>query len=173
MKKKNGFTVVELIVTFSLTLTIVYFLFQVILILKDMYVNNGMKSSFLNQQAIMNEKIYDDFRTKKIQNAENCGMDCIRFTFIDGSESTLKIDVENKIFHYGDYTTKLVEGSQFGPLDAKIEMVSGVTSGNNAILQIVIPITSKVVDGNYGINAIYQYNSNETSIYNLTFIGNE
>lgn len=173
MKKKNGFTVVELIVSFSLTLVVVYFLFQIILIVKDMYVNNGIKSALLNKQAIMNEKIYSDFRNKEIQIAKNCGMDCLLFIFKDGSKSILKIEENNNLFHYGDYTTKLADGSKFGPIEASVEKVEGVTSGNDSILRISIPITSTVVEGNYGINAIYQYQSSTTSISDITFIGNE
>lgn len=173
MKKKNGFTVVELIVSFSLTLVVVYFLFQIILIVKDMYVNNGIKSALLNKQAIMNEKIYSDFRNKEIQIAKNCGMDCLLFIFKDGSKSILKIEENNNLFHYGDYTTKLADGSKFEPIEASVEKVEGVTSGNDSILRISIPITSTIVEGNYGINAIYQYQSSTTSISDITFIGNE
>lgn len=172
MKKKNGFTVVELIVSFSLTMIVVLFLFQTIILLKDMYINNGIKSTLLNKQAIMNEKLYHDFRNKGIRVAANCGENCLTFIFEDNSRSVLRIDKENNLFHYGDYTTKLTEGSSFGELSAFTKTTPGVSAyKNDSFIQIQIPITNSVVDGDFGVNAIYQYNSRITSISDVSLNG--
>ena len=137
-----------------------------------MYVNNGVKSSLLNKQAIMNEKIYNDFRNKRVTIASNCGKNCLVFIFSDQTQSVLKIDEENQIFHYGDYTTKLVEGSKFGTLEAKVETVVGVdVTKTDSMIRISIPVTNNLLKGDYGVNAIYQYNSHLTSISDVTFNG--
>lgn len=169
MKKKNGFTVVELIVSFALVMIVVYFLFQIILALKEMYVSNATKSVLLNKQAIINEKIYEDFRNKEIKIASNCGNNCLVFIFSDNTSSVLKVDTDNKTFHYGDYTTKLEEGSSFGSMSASIEKISTSDATKyDSILIVKIPITNLLLDGDYGVNAIYQYNSHLTSIGNVT-----
>ncbi len=160
MKNKKGFTVVELIVSFGLTLTIAFFLMQIILILKDMYLANEVKAELLNKQALINDKIYDDFRNKDIDSVTSCGEQCIVFLFTDQTTSTLSIDQNNKVFHYGDYTTKIVSGSQFGEMEVLTHVSSNVeATRNNAFLEVHVPITNSLVPGDFGLNVIYQYNS--------------
>ena len=165
MKKKNGFTVVELVVSFSLVMVIVLFLFQIIISLREMYVNNGAKSSLLNKQALMMQQIYDDFRYHAITSFTNCGDDCVTFTFQNNTTTTLKIDRDQKLFEYGDYVTKLVDGSQFGDFIVSTETIPDVSSSKyDSILKIVISITNPLVEGDYGVTVVYQYNSNATTI---------
>lgn len=165
MKKKNGFTVVELIVSFTLVMVIVVFLFQIIISLKEMYVGNGIKSSLLNKQAVMTQKIYDDFRNKNVLSFSSCGTNCITLTFDDTTTSTLKIDKDQNLFEYGDYATKLVDGSTFGDIVLSKETLTGVGNGHyDSMVKIIVPIQNQLIKGDYGVTAIYQYNSNVTSI---------
>lgn len=165
MKKKNGFTVVELVVSFSLVMVIVIFLFQIIISLREMYVNNGIKSALLNKQAIMTQKIYDDFRSKTITSFTSCGDNCITFSFDDTSTTTLRIDKDQNLFEYGDYATKLVDGSSFGDFVVSTETVPDVSPAQyDSMIKIVIPVTNRLLEGNFGVTAVYQYNSNFTTI---------
>lgn len=174
MKKKNGFTVVELMVSFSLTLVIVYFLIQVVFLLKEIYVGNGVKSDLLNKEAVMNEIIYNDFRNKTVQMVNNCGKNCLLFYFDDNTNATLKINKEENTFHYGDYTTKLVTGSKFGDLDANVTTLTGIPANKyDSFLQIKIPVNNVLIDGDYGVNAILQFNSRTTSIADVTLNGSD
>lgn len=160
MRNNKGFTVVELIVTFGITMIIVVFLFQIILLLKETYTNNSVKTSLVIKQSIINQKIYDDFNTKEIVGFTSCGEECITFKFDDSSESVLSIDRTNGIFHYGDYTTKIDKGSEFGKITVTTETIPGVPNDKiDSIMLIKAPVTSKVIKGDYGINIVYQYNS--------------
>ena len=49
----NGFTVVELIVSFSLTLVITVFLFQIVINLKNLYTNSVIKTELVNIQSLV------------------------------------------------------------------------------------------------------------------------
>ena len=83
MTKKNGFTTVELIVTFTLVSVITYFLLEIIIVLKNIYSDSGIRTNVLTQQALLSEKINYDFRTKKVYVAVKCGDTCARFLFKD------------------------------------------------------------------------------------------
>ena len=75
MTKKNGFTTVELIVTFTLVSVITYFLLEIIIVLKNIYSDSGIRTNVLTQQALLSEKINYDFRTKKVYVAVKCDSD--------------------------------------------------------------------------------------------------
>ena len=87
------------------------------------------------------------------------------FTYNDNSEVTLKVDVDNKLFSYGDYVTKLDENSKFTNIEMTTKTISGVENGkNDSMLIIKIPIENKLFDESYGVNDLYQYNSSEVNV---------
>ena len=164
----KGFTVVELIVSFSLTLVVILLLFQVIISLKELYVKDGLKSELIAKQSIMMQKIMTDFDRNKISQATRCGDDCFRFTFEDGHTSSLTLDRAKGIFHYGDYTTKLMDHSFFGSVTVKNKTSVGVKNGKkDSLITLTIPIYSNHIKGDYGLKVVYQYDSRTTSIGNL------
>lgn len=171
MKNNKGFTVVELLVTFSLTMIIVIFLMQIIIVLKDIYVSNDVKTKLLNKQSILSYKINQEFITKRLDSSTKCGSNCINFIFYDGTTTKLEIDKEKKTITFGDYKTELISGSEFG----NIEVTSNIAvvnnpSFNNAILNINIPIYNKLFrNKNYGVNVNLQYNTSYTNVANIIF----
>lgn len=171
MKNNKGFTVVEIIVSFVLTSIIVLLLFELIIILKELYVTAGIKSQLLTKQTIMSEKINSDLNTKKIIIANRCGTTCINFVFDDSSTSRLEIDRKNNTFSYGDYKTELIAGSQFGNIKVSTNSVVGVATGrNNSIVTITIPIIHSLLEQQeYGINVVYQYDNRDAAITDLSF----
>ena len=188
MTKKNGFTTVELIVTFTLVSVITYFLLEIIIVLKNIYSDSGIRTNVLTQQALLSEKINYDFRTKKVYVAVKCGDTCARFLFKDGTDKQLNYDRKTNIITYGSFKEKLINGSSFGNIQMTANTVA--TSDNNikydGILRLNIPIYNKNFEGeDFGINVVYQYNSKECSISGLkvvdipntkkiiTLIGNE
>ena len=60
MKNNKGFTLVEMLVSFSLSMILIIILFQLIINLKDVYMTSGIKTELLNKQYLMTTKIYDD-----------------------------------------------------------------------------------------------------------------
>jgi len=167
--KKRGFTIIELISSFALTSLIVALLFEVIFILKDLYTDSGVKTELLTKQALMSEKINKDLNTKTVTVASKCGDSCILFNFSDGTSSELSFSRENNTFKYGNYKTKLIDGSQYGNIDISTETVLNMDIGkNDSILKINIPIYHKLLkQQEFGINIAYQYDSRNTSIIGL------
>ena len=168
---KKGFTVVELIVSFALTMLVVTFLFEMIISLKDIYVESGIKSQLLNKQAIISSKVNNDFKNKTIKIALKCGSGCLNFFFDDNSSTKLIVDTNSNLFTYGNYTTKLIDGSSFGAFDIRNETVLGVNSGDNDSFVIIkIPISHPLLKtDDFGINITYQYDSRVTSISDISF----
>ena len=69
---KRGFTTVELLVSFTLVSVIVFFLFEIIFVLKDLYVSAGIKTKLLTKQAVISEIINDDFTSLTLLYADKC-----------------------------------------------------------------------------------------------------
>lgn len=170
-KWKRGFTVVELVVSFALVMVVAYFLFNLLYSLKNLAVDSGLKTELLQKQALMVRELENDLENKKLVLATNCGKYCLDFLYDDSTSRRLELDTENNYFRYGKLAIKLLDGSSFGDIDVSNEQVITTGGGikNDSMIHIKIPITNKLVEGDYGINIVYQYNSNEVSFNDLIF----
>jgi hypothetical protein len=171
LMNKKGFTVVELIVSFALTVLVVGLLFQMLLSLKDVYVASGFKSQMVNKQTLMSSKINQDLNNNILKIALKCGDNCINFVFEDGTSKKLIVDDKNNIFSYGDYSTKLVNGSKFGNFYIRNEKIMGLDSTSNydSVIEIKIPIEHPLLKEDFGVNMLYQYDSRTSSIADIIF----
>ena len=167
----QGFTVMELVVSFALVMVVAYFLFNLLYSLKNLSVDSSLKTELLQKQALMMQTLEDDLENKKLVLATNCGKYCLDFLYDDSTSRRLQLDTANNYFRYGTYAIKLLEGSSFGDIDVSNEQVISTGGGikNDSIIKIKIPVMNKLVDGDYGINVVYQYNSSEVSFNDLIF----
>ena len=78
---KKGFTVVELIVSFSLVMVIVIFLFQIVISLKNLYTNSGVKTELLNKQSLISNEINKKLSSNEIISLTKCGAYCVEFLY--------------------------------------------------------------------------------------------
>ncbi len=174
---KKGFTTVELLVSFTLVSIIVFFLFEIIFVLKDLYVSSGIKTKLLTKQAVISEMINDDFTSLTLVYADKCASSdanadkevCINFAFQDITKQ-LVVDRENGTITWGNITTALISGSEFGNIKINKDTLVHAedTETLNGILTINIPIYHKIIEGeDFGININYQYNSNSVSLANI------
>ncbi len=177
MMNKKGFTTVELLVSFTLVSIIVFFLFEIIFALKDIYVSSGIKTKLLTKQATISEIINDDFTSLNLLYADKCDSSdpnvdkevCINFAFQDITKQ-LVVDRENGTITWGSISTNLISGSEFGNIKITKENLVHAedTETLNGILTINIPIYHKLLEGqDFGININYQYNSNKVSLANI------
>ena len=173
--KKNGFTVVELVVSFALTMIIVIMLLQVVTTVKNLYISAGIKTEMLNKQALINRAINQEFSTKTINSALRCGKGCVTFVYEDMTSSKLVVDKTNNTIAFNNYSTKLVSGSKFGEINISTETLLGIDiNKNNSILILDIPIVHQLLpDDNYGVNIVYQYDSRTTAIGNILLDDND
>ena len=167
MKTKKGFTTVELLVSITLVTVIVFFLIELIFVMKNIFTDSGIRTKLLAKQALISEKINYDFRNKQLIVATSCGDNCAEFLFSDGTQKMLTYNRDSLELTYGNYKENLVKGSSFGNVSITSETIaaSNDINENNGILKINIPIKSKYFkDQDFGLTVVYQYNSNVTSI---------
>lgn len=166
MKNNKGFTLIELIASFVLALTIMFFLFQVVIVVKELYVSSGLKTEMMIKKANMEKQIGLDFTDLGIKQIVTCGTDCYTFTYGDLTTKELKVDRTGNTITYGDYQIAMMDGSTIGEYKITQNTVSGVGTGkNNTIVVIEIPVTNKTIaDRNFGIRMVYQYDNRTKNI---------
>lgn len=173
MKNNKGFTLIELAVSFCLTATISIMLLQLVLSLKDVYISGDVKTTLLNKQGIMVKKIYDDLNKKQLESITSCGLSCLTLTYDDSTSANLLVDPGNRTLTYNDYTMQLDNSSNFGILDFSYEETDDSQSIiDDSILTIDIPISSKLLDEDFGIHIVKTYNHNSVSINDRVDINN-
>lgn len=172
---KKGFTVVELIITFSLTVVIATFLLQLILTLNNLYQNSGVKTELLNKQFIISNKINKTLNEKELVSLTSCGNNCLNFNYKDSTKDVFKIDYSNNILQFGNFTTTLPNDTYFK--NVNIDIIYSTTidyNSNNAILNINIPIhNDKLNNEDFNVNIAYQFNSNKANISYVNFSGSD
>ena len=166
MKNNKGFTLIEVAVSFTLVATISIVLLQLVLSLKEVYLSGDVKTTLLNKQGIMTKYIYDDLNNKELMSITTCGLSCLTFRYGEGTVKNLLVDPGNKTIKYGDYTLQIDNSSYFGNLSVEYdETSSALTTGDDSVISINIPVISKLLDNeNFGFNIIKTYNRSNTSI---------
>lgn len=165
---KKGFTIVELIVSFSLAMIIVIFLLKIVINLKNLYTNSVLKTEIVNIQSIISNEINKSFE-KTIVDINNCGEGCINFTYLDGSSDNLVVNKDT--IEFGNYKTTIPDEYYIKNQSINISY-SGVFDKykNNSILIISIPIyNQRVEDESYEIRVVYQFNSNNYDLKQVSF----
>lgn len=172
--KNKGFTIIELAVSFCMVAAISITLFQLIISMKDLYLSGNVKTTLLNKQGILTKRIYDDMYNYTLKEINSCGISCLTFTYLNEStneskNAELSLDPYNVSITYDSYTIKLDNGSYFGKIEITDTPSIYTTTSldtKNSLMNIKIPIYNKLVNGDYGIDITYQYNSNNTTIDN-------
>ena len=65
--KTQGFTVIELLVSFTLTALVMTFLFEVVISLKNLYYKTEVQTELISKQSLISRLINEDFANKKIK----------------------------------------------------------------------------------------------------------
>lgn len=164
MNNKRGFTLVELITSFALAAIVLVFVFNVVVILKNDYVGKSLRTNLMIKQSLLSQKINEDLKDNNVIGIKTCdNVDkCYEFTFVDNKTKRLSISSDGKIIKYGKFKYSLSSTSYTEKISVKIikENVSDI-SLNDSLLIIDLPIYNSRFSGiNFGINCIYQFNSN-------------
>lgn len=190
MKKNKGFSIVELIVSFSLTMIIVVILFEIIISLKNVYESSVTKSALISKQNILTDYIYSDIEDLGLLSVGPCGNNCIQFMYETGDVKNLSWEYEydetnrkqsfQKI-QYGDYAVDLIANSKFdlsqsvtiGDVQfkgAKIcSNIENYTNFSVMYVNIKLPIyNSKFENQNFGLNIFHVFDlSNSSHVVDL------
>jgi len=166
MMNNKGFTLIELVTTFAISTVIIIILMNTVLVIKNIYSNNNIKSELLTEQSNLSHLMNKRFSKDNLTSYTYCeeGIFCYEFDFLDSD--VLKLVVDNDYIKFGSYVYKIGEGVTIGTpeLDLiKIEVSNSIF--NDSFLVIEIPITHKLyTNSNFGIKIVYQYNSKEITL---------
>lgn len=166
MRNNKGFTLVELIASFALALTMMFFLFQIVITVRDLYVSSGVKTELLIRQSNLLKKIGTELNEKALATVTSCGDDCYQFTYAGGITKELSVNRSTNVVSYDDYQMKLGDGSAIGEFSVNTTTIDGVAAGKkNSILIIKLPITNKISPSrDFGINLVYQYDNRTVNL---------
>ncbi len=164
----RGFSVVELIVAFSLATIMIFVVSELTIFLRAEYNKINIRSEMVLKQAIILDKIAHDFNNKQVASVNTCGDNCFEIDFYEHDMKVLMIDEEEDIFRYGNYATEIKEEMIFGTIVIESEAYGSVAGNKiDSFLKIRIPISHEYdSDKNFDVLAIYQYNS---SSYPISF----
>ena len=169
MKNNKGFTVIELLASFTLTMIIVIFLFQIILDLKDIYIEDSIKSQINRKNAIIATTINNALDKENINGGEciqetrTCTLWVWNQAELNYSKTFNIIINENQI-NVGDEVIKLEEDK--GRIDTnsiKVESKQAIGTkkqGNhNSYIKISYNIVNDKLKESVPFNYIYTFMS--------------
>lgn len=175
IKDQRGFTIIELITSFSLTMVVLVFLFNIVVIMKETYIVNSTKSDLVVMQSLLSTALNEDLYNNMTRfykgtstssfNAEGYDVG-YRVYFNDGTNALLKISTTNNKLQYKgiEYTADslLVTGYTI----CKGEY-SGTTDDLDSYLKITINMSSSVLkDETFDINVIQLYDTSKVNTVN-------
>lgn len=149
MKKNSGFTIVEIIVAFALTMVVVLFLFQIVITLKDAYQNNFVVSNLVLKQDSISNMINNDLNNNNYGTIIDVIFDettgCYTLTF-ENTAKRICYNLHENYLSYDDYEFNLVDKSTLDYVNVY---------KNNENLFIDIAISYKDLDDDYGVKVFY------------------
>lgn len=152
MKNNKGFTVVELLASFTLTMIIVVFLFEIVLELKNIYINESIKTESINKNAVVATAIHKLLDEPNLSNVSCSGSTCTI------TPSNKKIIIGNKTVTVGNQKFTYPEKTELQNLD--IDIIPYVaTTANHNIVKIRYDVVSGDLDKPIKFNYIYTYTS--------------
>lgn len=177
MKNSKGFSIVELIVAFSLTSVILVMLFEIVISAKEIYEKSVIKTELLNRQNLFTDYIYTDLNDLNLSVISLCGNNCIRLEFVDGEAKELTWNIQNGNLRYENYAVNLLNNTNFDE-DLSLTLgsykLNGVkicyntlteSAGVNSYVNIDLPIYSPLLgDEDFGLKIFYTFNGDSVSL---------
>lgn len=151
----KGFTVVELLASFTLTMIIMIFLFEIVLQLKEIYINNALKTKIITQNAIIASTLNDKIENINILECEEISEEQTTCTITTNSGQTLYISINNEVIKIDDKNINYPDSTSIDNIAIK-----KIERGNNAYFNIYYTINSKYLDKNESFNYVYTYKTN-------------
>ncbi len=161
MKNRRGFTLVELLVCFTLITILSISLFKTVLVLQQKQKKDLVYNQYIAFVATFNNSLEKDLINDTITNFTSCGTNCYDINFEKGGVKRLSIDKTNNSIVYGTVKEKLPSNYTFNnDLNINVSKASVVPEDNyDSIITITIPIKSNLVDYSSDIKYVYQYDS--------------
>lgn len=162
--KSRGFTVIELMASFSIALVILIVLFNITLIMKDNLKEKDTITNLLIKKDNLSYKINNKLKEKKLSRIDICADStyCYLFTYDDLTTDKLIYNTDDKIITFSNYTFEVTDDIEVTNINIKENYMEEPTSIYNGSFIINIPI--KKDDKDYSINILKFINSDEVTI---------
>lgn len=161
---KKGFTIIELVTSLTLATVIMIFLFNLVFILKDVYLGSEAKATLLIEQAAISEEVNSFLYSNEISEVSKCttGNHCLKITTSAGTKEFVVKTTDKKI-QFGNYLYKLDDSAKFGTIKVcYIKLLGSEANDYNKILIMDVPISHKSVTGNFGLKSATPIKSSVT-----------
>lgn len=152
MRKRNGMTLIEIMVSVVLISIVMVFIFNLLLDLKQEENISSDKAQDQLNRSVITKTIQDDFLDREIKAINNCNdgnyIACFRFTFFDNTYGFIKVDENN--FYYEQSENPNGDGSSLERWELKTTTYSDdyfycyQENGNLYYLQFVFPVVQTI-----------------------------
>ena len=165
---KKGFTLIEVLVSLSLVSVIAIFLFQIIFIIRDIYVEKSVKSELYIESSNISNLINKEILTKansgvELSDVRKISSDQAYLTYSDGTSMYINIDRDTNTISYGNYNTHILSSASIGVLDLYQNYeINGLAK--NGVFYIKIPITHPSYNNDFSIRIMSRYDSTKTLV---------
>ena len=163
MKNKKGFTLIELIVSFTLITVISLAFFRTTLSLQEQQLENIAKNEFKAFTVALNNSIQNDFLTDKILKIYSCGDNCYDITYQKKGIIKLSYDKNSNVITYGTLKEKLPKDFKIVN-DFEIVTYKSNQDGFNSYISLNMDLKNNYSSKIDNIKYMYQYDSTEYEI---------
>jgi len=164
MKINNkGFTVVELLASFVLTMVIVVFLFEIVLELRNVYINESVRTEVINKNAVVANSVNKLLEDKSITGVNCTGSACTITTVKSVTSETATTDVTE--ISVSNNTVTINKQKIVFPDKTKLTNISLTKNGplstdlnaDNSIIKIGYDIESADLNKTIEFRLVYTY----------------
>ena len=154
MKNNKGFTVVELIASFSLTMIISVFLFEVLIDVKDIFVETTIKTSIQEKMGVISKNIKYNLPPVGSKVTCNDASTCFLTNNKNGvNESNINVIIQEE--------SVTISNQKFDmPKTVKVDLNrSSLSVGNNCYLKLNLVLNSPNLSKPYNYSAVFYFST--------------
>lgn len=163
---KKGFTLVEVLVSFTLISVISIFLFQLVFMLRNIYIDKSIKTELALSQAnisnVINKELYNAIENSNLKTIKINSDNSITFFLKDNSAKNLSVDLNAKQVSYGNYTENYL--SKINLSNLEYDFFSDNTLQNDTLFYIKISALYPSLEEDYGFNVVLRFDSSNVNI---------
>ena len=182
MKKLNnkGFTLIEVLVSFTLVTIILLNLFSVVMAYRDRSSLTSLREDYNTFKYLVTKDVHNDILKKKLTSitqlpATSCASAtsiCFQFNFKDGTTKNLFVSnvqtdagVRNKYLQYGDQKYRIRDdipdiipagksATDYQNIEIAVDNLKQTTSGGRTIYTVKIHLYHHELDEDFGLNLV-------------------
>ena len=161
---KKGFTVIEILASFSIALTILIVLFNVVIIMKDNLGKVNAMTNTLVEKDNLSYNINKRLKEKELASLTVCedGDKCYLFTYSDSTSDKLVYSATDKSITFNNYTFNITDDMKVDSPNITEHYDTMSSTAYNGYFILNIPIT--VDNKDYSIKLVKHFNTDSAVV---------